>query len=73
MGKVKVTVDEGSPVTIDAWFDQTWGGYRYMNVVGKNLPQGKHIVRIELLQEKNEQSAGNEFRVLMLGSAGIKK
>lgn len=73
MGKAKVTVDGGNPVEMDAWFDQTWGGYRYMLPVAKNLAPGKHTVRVELLAEKNAQSAGTEFKVLCLGSAGIKK
>ncbi len=73
MGKAVITVDGTNPVIMDAWFDQTWGGYRYMLPVGSDLAPGKHIVRIELLSEKNAQSAGTEFRVLCLGSAGIEK
>lgn len=71
MGKVSAKVDGGEPVIIDAWFDQTWGGYRHMVRIGKNLPEGKHTVRIELLSEKNDQSTGNDFRILCLGSAGV--
>lgn len=71
MGKVSVSVDGGSATVIDAWFDLKWGGYRYTNTIGNNLSSGKHKVHIELLQDKNEQSTGNEFRVLSLGSAGI--
>ncbi len=73
MGKAVITVDGTNPVIMDAWFDQTWGGYRYMLPVRKNLLSEKHIVRIELLAEKNTQSTGTEFRVLCLGSAGIEK
>jgi hypothetical protein len=73
MGKASITIDGGSPVVMDAWFDQTWGGYRYMLQVGKNLSSGKHTARVELLAEKNALSTGNEFRVLCLGSAGIGK
>lgn len=72
MGKVKVSIDGGPPYIVDAWFDQDWGGYRYMVQIGKDLKQGKHIVQIELLPEKNAQSAGNEFRILCLGAAGVK-
>ena len=73
MGKAVITVDGTNPVIMDAWFDQTWGGYRYMLPIRKNLLPGKHTVRIELLAEKNAQSTGTEFRVLCLGSAGIEK
>lgn len=71
MGKAKVTIDGQTQAVIDGWFDQTWGGYREMINIGKNLGQGKHLVRIELLADKNENSAGNEFKVLCLGATGI--
>jgi len=73
VGKVSVSIDGGSAVIIDAWFDQTWGGYSYMVPIGKNLSPEKHKIRIELLQEKNEQSSGNEFRVLSVSSTGKAK
>jgi lysophospholipase L1-like esterase len=72
MGKIKVNVDGRNPVIVDAWFNETWGGMRYMVPIGENLRKGKHTVRIELLQEKNSRSTGNEFKVLCLGSAGVK-
>lgn len=72
MGKAKITIDGGTPVIIDAWFNLTWGGYRDMVLLAKNLNAGSHTVRVELLQDKNPLSTGNEFRVLCLGSAGNK-
>ncbi len=71
MGKAKVTIDGQTSEVLDGWFDQTWGGYRDMINIGKNVGQGKHLVHIELLADKNENSTGNEFRVLCLGSTGI--
>lgn len=71
MGKAKVSIDGGKSVIIDAWYDRTWGGYRYMLPVGENLPAEKHTVRIELSDEKNEQSTGHEFRILCIGAVGV--
>jgi lysophospholipase L1-like esterase len=68
MGKAKIQIDKNEPVEMDAWFDQTWGGYRNMELIGNKLSPGKHLVRIELLADKNKNSTGNEFRVLCLGS-----
>ena len=70
-GKAKMQVDGLPPVTRDGWFDQTWGGYRDTSWLARNLKPGKHRVRIELLQDKNPQSAGHEFRLLALGAAGV--
>jgi len=71
MGKARIQIDKNDPMVMDAWFDQTWGGYRNMELIGNKLTAGEHLVRIELLTDKNENSAGNEFRVLCIGSTGI--
>jgi len=71
MGKAKITIDGNNPIVTDAWFDQTWGGYRNMERIGTNLKAGKHRIRVELLADKNENSTGNEFRVLCLGSTEV--
>jgi len=72
MGMVSVSVDGGNPVKFDSFFEETWGGYRHMEQVAAGLAPGKHKVKIELLQERNPKSSGNEFRVLCIGSAGAK-
>lgn len=71
MGKAKISVDGGEPTVQDAWFDQTWGGYRNMIKLPAGKP-GKHRVRVELLADKNPGSTGNEFRVMCLGAAGLR-
>lgn len=71
MGKARVQVDDSPPLDIDAWFDQTWGGWRCVHELALELPAGKHRVRVELLQEKNPQSEGHEFRIMGLGAAGL--
>lgn len=71
MGKAKLQVDGGAPVVYDGWFNQTWGGYRSTNLLAKDLKPGKHIVRIELLEEKNPGSDGHAFKLFGLGAAGV--
>jgi lysophospholipase L1-like esterase len=71
MGKAKVQVDDLPPATIEAWFDQTWGGWRCTHEIARDVRPGTHRVRVEILEEKNPQSEGHEFRVLGLGAAGV--
>lgn len=71
MGQARVQVDELAPLTIDAWFDQTWGGYRLTRELARGLAPGKHRVHVELLADKNANSEGHEFRILGLGAAGV--
>lgn len=71
MGKAKVTVDGGAPCVLDAWFDQTWGGYRQTWVLGKDLAPGVHRVRVELLEDKSPESTGHEFRLMGISAAGV--
>jgi len=71
MGKAQVQVDGGAPVILDGWFSGTWGGYRSTNLLAKGLTPGKHVVRIELLKEKNPGSDGHAFTLYGLGAAGV--
>jgi lysophospholipase L1-like esterase len=70
-GKARMQVDDQVPVIRDAWFDQTWGGYRDTAVLARDLAPGKHRVRIELLAEQNPKSEGHRFRLVALGAAGV--
>ena len=72
MGKARARVDDCAPVTLNGWFDQTWGGYRCSTVLAKDLKPGPHRVRVELLEEKSPQSKGREFQILGLGAAGAR-
>lgn len=69
MGRARVTIDGGQASTQEAWFEQTWGGYRHMVRLPMGGP-GAHRVRLELLAEKHADSTGTEFRLLCLGAAG---
>ena len=70
-GRAAVRVDGGAPMTLEAWFDQTWGGYRQTKLLARDLAPGPHRVRLELLSEKSAGSEGHEFRLLGLGAAGV--
>ncbi|MBI2297768.1 MAG: SGNH/GDSL hydrolase family protein [Armatimonadetes bacterium] len=72
MGQAKVTVDGGPPTVLEGWFEQTWGGYRQMVKLPAN-GGGTHRVRVELLAEKSPESTGNEFRILCLAAAGVRR
>lgn len=71
MGKAKVQVDDRPPAVRDAWFDQTWGGYRQTSELARDLSPGKHRVRVEIMGEKSPESTGHEYRILGLGAAGV--
>ena len=71
MGKAQVQLDGGAPVILDGWFSGTWGGYRSTSLLAKDLKPGKHVVRIELLADKNPGSDGHAFTLYGLGAAGV--
>ena len=70
MGIAEMQVDDGPAVTADAWFNADWGGYTPCQLVARDLPRGRHTVRIRILERKNEGSDGHEFRVHALLCAG---
>lgn len=69
MGRARITIDGQRPTVEEAWFDQTWGGYRHMIRLPTGGP-GTHRLKLELLPEKHAESTGTEFRLLCLGTAG---
>lgn len=71
MGKVSVQVDDRPATTVDAWFEPTWGGWRCTHELVRDLPEGVHKVRLQVLEDKNPQSEGHEFRLMGLGAAGV--
>ena len=71
MGQARVTIDGGHAKTCDAWFSQTWGGFRETADIATDLPPGNHIVRIEIINEKAPQSSGHEFRILGIAGLGL--
>lgn len=73
MGIANVWVDNLEPVKIDAWFNQDWGGYNCEVVIAKNLSPGKHILNVQLLEEKNKNSNGREFQIRAILAAGLGK
>jgi len=68
MGKARVRVDGKEVCELNAWFDQTWGGYRALQEVFRGDQCGKHRIRFELLDAKGP---GTEFRILGIGTAGL--
>jgi len=70
-GVAQAQLDDGAPVKMNAWFNADWGGYSAYQLLARDLPQGKHRVRIELLQEKAEASEGHRFHVHAVLAAGI--
>ncbi|MBV9864549.1 MAG: SGNH/GDSL hydrolase family protein [Abitibacteriaceae bacterium] len=71
LGKARMQIDDRPAIVRDGWFDQTWGGYRATTELARGLAPGKHHVSIEVLEDKNPQSTGHEFRVFGLGVAGV--
>ncbi|MBM3495404.1 MAG: SGNH/GDSL hydrolase family protein [Armatimonadetes bacterium] len=73
MGRASVRVDYAPARTMEAWFDQTWGGWRCTTEIARDLTPGKHRVRVEILADKHAESTGHEYRVLGIGAAGVGK
>jgi len=73
MGRAEAWVDDREPVTLDGWFDAEWGGYTVFQLVGRDLGSGKHTLHIRLLDQANPGSAGHEFQLRAVMSAGLDK
>jgi len=71
MGRATVSIDGGPETRLEAWFEQTWGGYRVLQLIGRELSPGVHRVKVTVLAEKHDQSDGHVFEVMGLGGVGV--
>lgn len=70
MGMAEAQLDDKTPVKMNGWFDQTWGGYYATVAMGKDLSPGKHMIRVTLLDEKSSGSGGHKFILQGILAAG---
>ncbi len=71
MGRARVTIDGEDAGTMDGWFGQDWGGYCNFHLAKRDLAPGKHVVRVELLDEKAAESNGHKFQLWLVMTAGV--
>lgn len=71
MGRATVSIDGGPEKTLEAWFAQTWGGYRVLELIGRDLSPGTHKVLVTVLDAKHDESDGHVFEVMGLGGVGV--
>ncbi len=67
-GIASVTVDGGTPMELNAHFvperPVAWaGGHTVLQILGKNLSPGEHLVTVKLLDKKHPESTGHRFDV----------
>lgn len=70
MGVARVQVDDDAPVELQGWFEADWGGYSAWALVARDLLPGKHRLRVELLDNRAEQSNGHKFQLQAVMTAG---
>ncbi|MCR5379961.1 MAG: SGNH/GDSL hydrolase family protein [Lentisphaeria bacterium] len=64
MGHARVIVDGKQTAVLEAWFNQTWRYTPHHQII-RNQP-GKHVITIEIMNEKNAGSEGNAFEICTL-------
>lgn len=71
MGRALAQVDDLPPVTLEGWFDADWGGYDAAQIVARDLKPGPHRLTLRVLNERAPASAGYEFRLIQVLTAGM--
>ncbi len=69
-GTARVTVDDNPPIDCDAWLNGDWGPLPQVDPIFRGNSASPHHIKIELLEQKNAQSTGHEFRIAGIGTAG---
>jgi lysophospholipase L1-like esterase len=70
MGMAQAQVDDRPPVKLNGWFEADWGGYAAYELVARDLPPGKHKLRVQVLDEKAPASNGHKFQLQAVMVAG---
>lgn len=69
-GMAEAWIDDGDPVQMDAWFVAKWN-FAAFQLVEQGLGPGKHRLRIRVLDDRNEASAGHRFQIHSVLTAGL--
>ena len=70
-GCISAVLDDNPPVMIDGFYEkpetQAWaGGHIILTMPGKNLSPKKHVLKLELLENKHADSNGHQFEIAYL-------
>ena len=71
-GSIKIEIDGNVNEVIKAEGEQTWGGLHKTEIIGPELPAGKHKVRIELINKEKASTGSVGFDIIAVGR-GLKK
>ncbi|MCL5103424.1 MAG: SGNH/GDSL hydrolase family protein [Armatimonadetes bacterium] len=72
MGIAEARVDDRDPVKLDGWMEPTWGGYSAASILAKDLPHGKHKIRVTVSDTKDDLSTGHKFVLQSVMLAGCR-
>jgi hypothetical protein len=70
-GMAEAWVDDGDRVKMDGWFPPDWK-FAAFQLVAKDLTPGKHLLRVKVLEKRNEASKGHLFQIHSVLAAGLK-
>ncbi len=72
-GQVEVWVDEGPKVTLDAYWEETWGPGTVLEVIEEGLADGLHTLHVKVVESTSPGATGHYFElhnVLKAGNIG---
>ncbi len=73
MGRAEARVDDGPPIMLEGWFNADWGGYTSYQLVARDLPPGRHLLSVKVLEESHAESPGHAFRIDAVLEAGVQR
>ena len=69
-GQVELWIDEGDPITLDAYWTETWGPATRFIMIAEGLEEGEHLVHIRMNGENTGEGGGNLFEIVNICTAG---
>lgn len=67
-GQVDVWVDDGAPLSIDAYWEQTWGPAQVFALIAEGLDDGEHTLHLKI--RETTSTNGHYFKLMNVLKAG---
>ncbi|MGD2033510.1 MAG: GDSL-type esterase/lipase family protein [Bacteroidales bacterium] len=69
-GQVEAWVDDGTHITIDAYWTETWGPATKLQMIADGLADGEHTLHVRVKEENSGGGEGHFFRIKNVLKAG---
>ncbi|MFC2137265.1 GDSL-type esterase/lipase family protein, partial [Bacteroidota bacterium] len=69
-GRAEVWIDNGTPITLDAYWEETWGPATKFQLVKDGMESGEHTLHVKIIEESSNEGERHYFEIQNVLKAG---